>query len=59
MEKCIPTPIVPLIPEGGSIVSGIIAPAVSEFLAGTKTAEKALNDAVKEVDRLMRDGGYY
>ncbi|MFA6656322.1 MAG: extracellular solute-binding protein [Mesotoga sp.] len=59
MENCIPTPIVPLIPEGGSIVSGIIAPAVSEFLAGTKTAEQALNDAVKEVDRLMRDGGYY
>jgi multiple sugar transport system substrate-binding protein len=59
MENCIPTPIVPLIPEGGSIVSGIIAPAVSEFLSGSKTAEKALNDAVKEVDRLMRDGGYY
>lgn len=59
MENSIPTPIVPLIPEGGSIVSGYIAPAVSEFLAGTKTAEKALNDAVKEVDRLMRDGGYY
>ncbi|NLZ14047.1 MAG: extracellular solute-binding protein [Thermotogaceae bacterium] len=59
MENCIPTPIVPLIPEGSSIVGAIIAPAVSEFLAGTKTAEKALNDAVKEVDRLMRENFYY
>lgn len=59
MENCIPTPIVPLIPEGGSIVNGIIAPAVSEFLAGIKTAEEALNDAVKKVDRLMRENGYY
>jgi multiple sugar transport system substrate-binding protein len=59
MENCIPTPIVPLIPEGGSIVSGMIAPAVSEFLAGTKTAKEALDDAVREVDRLMRENGYY
>jgi multiple sugar transport system substrate-binding protein len=59
MENCIPTPIVPLIPEGGSIVSNIIAPAVSEFLAGTKSAKKALDDAAREADRLMRDGGYY
>jgi len=59
MKNCIPTPIVPLIPEGGSIVSGIIAPAVSEYLSGSKTAEEALDDAVQQVDEMMKENGYY
>lgn len=59
MENCIPTPIVPLIPEGGSIVGGFIAPAASEFITGLKGAQQALDDAAKGVYDLMEENGYY
>jgi multiple sugar transport system substrate-binding protein len=59
IENCIPTPIVPLIPEGGSIVSGFIAPATSEFITGLKSAKDALDNAAKGVYELMEENGYY
>ncbi|HOO31603.1 MAG TPA: extracellular solute-binding protein [Thermotogota bacterium] len=59
ISTCIPTPIVPLIPEGSSIVNSSIAPAVSEFLAGSKTAKQALDDAAKQVRDMMEENGYY
>lgn len=59
MENSIPTPMVPLIPEGNSIVNNYIAPAVSEYLSGSKTAEEALNEAADGVFQLLKDHGYY
>lgn len=59
MSNCIPTPMVPLIPEGNSIVSNYIAPAVSDYLSGAKTAEQALNDAANGVYQLLKTNGYY
>ncbi len=59
MENSIPTPMVPLIPEGNAIINDYIAPAVSEYLSGSKTAERALNDAADGVYKLMKEHGYY
>lgn len=59
MNNCIPTPMVPLIPEGNSIVSNYIAPAVSDYLSGAKTAQQALDDAANGVYQLLKQNGYY
>lgn len=59
LSHCVPTPMVPLIPEGPPIVNEAIAPAVSSFLSGEKGADQALRDAAAQVDRMMKDAGYY
>jgi multiple sugar transport system substrate-binding protein len=59
LGSCIPTPIVPLIPEGMTIVNQFIAPAVSEFLTGNATAQAALSDAAKKTHDLLEENGYY
>ncbi|MBN2049101.1 MAG: extracellular solute-binding protein [Spirochaetales bacterium] len=59
LGDCIPTPMVPLIPEGNTIVNQFIAPAVSECLTGNMTAEEALRDAAKKTYDLLKENGYY
>jgi len=59
LGTCIPTPIVPLIPEGMTIVNQFIAPTVSEFLTGNTTAEAALSDAAEKTYNLLEENGYY
>jgi len=49
----------PLIPEGATIVEDYIALAVSQFLAGEKSAEDALAEAANRTESLLRDHGYY
>jgi ABC-type glycerol-3-phosphate transport system substrate-binding protein len=39
--------------------SRILGTAASEVVAGTKTAEEALNAAQVEIERIMTDAGYY
>jgi multiple sugar transport system substrate-binding protein len=59
LGTCIPTPIVPLIPEGMSIVNQFIAPAVSEFLTGNANAQAALSEAAQKTHDLLEENGYY
>ena len=59
LDTCVPTPIVPLIPEGMTIVNQFIAPAVSEYLTGAISAEEALNEAAEKTYELLKENGYY
>ncbi len=59
LETCIPTPIVPLIPEGMSIVNGIVAPMVSEYISGNKSAQDLLSEAANATRDLLKENGYY
>jgi len=58
MKTCKLEPM-PLIPEGATIVEDYIALAVSQFLAGEKSAEDALAEAANRTESLLRDHGYY
>jgi len=40
-------------------LADILGTAASEVVAGTKTAEEALNEAQEEINRIMEDAGYY
>lgn len=53
------TPIYPWIPEGVTIAGDILASAVSQALAGEKESKPALDDAAREVQKLLEKGGYY
>ena len=59
LDTCIPTPIVPLIPEGMSIVNGFIAPMVSEYISGNGSAEELLSEAAASTYELLDQNGYY
>jgi multiple sugar transport system substrate-binding protein len=59
LGSCIPTPIVPLIPEGMTMVNQFIAPAVSEYLTGNMSAEAALQEAAQKTHELLKENGYY
>ncbi len=59
LDTCIPTPIVPLIPEGMSIVNGFVAPMVSEFISGNGSAEELLAGAAASTRELLEQNGYY
>jgi len=59
LGSCIPTPIVPLIPEGMTMVNQFIAPAVSEYLIGNISAEDALHGAAEKTYELLEENGYY
>lgn len=59
LANSVPEPLVPLIPEGPAVVNQVLAPAVSSYLAGEKSAEQALQDASAQVERMMREAGYY
>ncbi|MDY7026969.1 MAG: extracellular solute-binding protein [Spirochaetota bacterium] len=59
LGSCIPTPIVPLIPEGMTMVNQFIAPAVSEYLTGNMSAEAALQEAAQKTHDLLKENGYY
>ena len=48
----------PRIPEYWEI-GDRIGIAIEEVITGTKTAKRALDEAQKDVDRIMRDAGYY
>lgn len=48
----------PKIPEYVEIAD-ILGTAASEVVAGTKTAEEALNEAQALIDQIMEDAGYY
>jgi ABC-type glycerol-3-phosphate transport system substrate-binding protein len=48
----------PKIPEYVELCD-ILGTAASEVVAGTKTAEEALNDAQAQIDQIMTDAGYY
>jgi ABC-type glycerol-3-phosphate transport system substrate-binding protein len=48
----------PKIPEYVEIAD-ILGTAASEVVAGTKTAEEALNEAQVLIDQIMEDAGYY
>jgi len=48
----------PKIPEYVELAD-ILGTAASEVVAGTKTAEEALNDAQKQIEQIMEDAGYY
>jgi multiple sugar transport system substrate-binding protein len=59
LDTCIPTPMVPLIPEGMSIVNGFIAPMVSEYISGNGSAQELLSEAAKSTKDLLQENGYY
>ncbi len=60
MANCIPTPMVPLIPEGSALVNQHLVPAVAEYMAGANVDAKSLLDkAAVGVTQLMTSGGYY
>jgi multiple sugar transport system substrate-binding protein len=59
LSNCIPTPLYPLIPEGQAIINNYLAPNISDYLAGIKTAKQALDDAAKGVYELLNNAGYY
>ncbi len=59
LNTCIPTPIVPLIPEGMSIVNGIIAPMVSEYISKNNSAQELLEQAANATRELLKENGYY
>jgi multiple sugar transport system substrate-binding protein len=59
IENCIPTPLYPLIPEGQQILSDYLAPNISDYLSGVKTAKQALDDAANGVYKLLEEQGYY
>lgn len=59
MVNCVPTPLYPLIPEGPMILSNYLAPNISDYLTGSKTAKQALDDAAKGVRDLLEENGYY
>ncbi len=59
LGTCVPTPMVPLIPEGMTIVNQYIAPAVSDFLIGNVNAEEALGKAAEQTEKLLKENGYY
>jgi ABC-type glycerol-3-phosphate transport system substrate-binding protein len=48
----------PKIPEYVELCD-ILGTAASEVVAGTKTAEEALNEAQEEITQIMEDAGYY
>ena len=48
----------PKIPEYVEL-SDILGTAASEVVAGTKTAEEALNEAQEAINKIMEDAGYY
>lgn len=60
MEQGIPTPMVPLIPEGSALVNQYLVPAVATFMTDANAdAKKVLDEAANGVTELMRAGGYY
>ena len=59
METSKLTPIYPWITEGATISADIISLAVSQFLAGEKSAEDVVVRADKEIYDLLEAGGYY
>ena len=59
LDTCIPTPIVPLIPEGMTIVNSFIAPMVSDFISGGGSAEALLAGAAVSTRELLAENGYY
>lgn len=59
MQNCIPTPMVPLIPEGSALVNQYLVPAVADYMAGAADAKSALDKAADGVTQLMKSGGYY
>lgn len=59
MQNCIPTPMVPLIPEGSALVNQYLVPAVADYMAGVADAKSALDKAADGVTQLMKSGGYY
>ncbi len=48
----------PKIPEYVELCD-ILGTAASEVVAGTNTAEEALNDAQEQINQIMEDAGYY
>ena len=48
----------PKIPEYVELAD-ILGTAASEVVAGTKTAEEALNEAQEQINQIMEDAGYY
>lgn len=59
MEQSLLTPIYPWIPEGVGIAGDILSIAVAQYLSGEKDAKPALDDAAREVTKLLEKGGYY
>jgi ABC-type glycerol-3-phosphate transport system substrate-binding protein len=57
LEMADPT-FMPKIPEYVELCE-ILGTAASEVVAGTKTAEDALNDAQEQINQIMEDAGYY
>jgi len=57
LEAADPT-FMPKIPEYVELCD-ILGTAASEVVAGTKTAEEALNDAQEQINQIMEDAGYY
>ncbi|BAS26259.1 ABC transporter substrate-binding protein [Limnochorda pilosa] len=59
LRNVVPTPLVPLIPEGNIIMNEYLVPEISAYIAGEKPAKQALDDAAGRVERLLRENGYY
>jgi ABC-type glycerol-3-phosphate transport system substrate-binding protein len=57
LEMADPT-FMPKIPEYVELCD-ILGTAASEVVAGTKTAEEALNDAQEQINEIMENAGYY
>lgn len=60
MENAIPTPMVPLIPEGSALVNQYLVPAVADYMTTPDAnAKNILDKAAAGVTKLMEAGGYY